>query len=310
MTVTGFLFFVSEMAASDTPAVYVACTLLGDLFLAVVVHMLLAMPSGRLRSREDRALVWFAYIFASPLSRSYIFFAEPQDLGCDQCPENPVLISHQPDLAHAIDTAVNVTALVVFGLTLLVLGRRWWLANAAERRALGPVSLAGASVLVLLEVGIVAELSGHATVAELGYYATQVAILPLPYAFLVSLARGRLTRGDTVSELVTRLGQMPEQGEMRDAIARALGDPSLELAYWLPEFGTYADLDGRAIDLGADDGGGRRRSSGATGRRSPRCATTRRCAIRRTCWRPSRARRRSRSRTCGSTSSCERRWTS
>ena len=253
MTVTGFLFFVSEMAASDTPAVYVTCTLLGNLFLAVVVHMLLAMPSGRLRSREDRALVWFAYIFASPLSRSYIFFAEPQDLGCDQCPENPVLISHQPDLAHAIDTAVNVTALVVFGLTLLVLGRRWWLANAAERRALGPVSLAGASVLVLLEVGIVAELSGHATVAELGYYATQVAILPLPYAFLVSLARGRLTRGDTVSELVTRLGQMPEQGEMRDAIARALGDPSLELAYWLPEFGTYADLDGRPIDLGADD---------------------------------------------------------
>jgi signal transduction histidine kinase len=254
MTATGFLFFVSELAASDTPAVYVVCTLLGNLFLAVVVHMLLAMPSGRLRSRQDRALVWFAYIFASPLSRSYLFFAEPRDSDCDACPANPLLISHQPDLADAIDTAVNVTALALFGVTLAVLWRRWRLAGAAERRAVGPVMLTGTAVLVLLEIGVFAELSGHATIAELGYYATQIAILPLPYAFLASLARSRLTRGDAVSELVTRLGQTPEHGEMRDALARALGDPSLELAYWLPEFGTYADVDGRAIELGEDGG--------------------------------------------------------
>jgi signal transduction histidine kinase len=249
MTATGFLFFVSELAASDTPAVYVVCTLLGNLFLAVVVHMLLAMPSGRLRSRQDRALVWFAYIFASPLSRSYLFFAEPRDSDCDACPANPLLISHQPDLADAIDTAVNVTALALFGVTLAVLWRRWRLAGAAERRAVGPVMLTGTAVLVLLEIGVFAELSGHATIAELGYYATQIAILPLPYAFLASLARSRLTRGDAVSELVTRLGQTPEHGEMRDALARALGDPSLELAYWLPESEQYVDAQGRPVEL-------------------------------------------------------------
>jgi signal transduction histidine kinase len=254
MTATGFLFLLSEAAASNTPIVFTVCTLLGNLFLAVVVHMLLAIPTGRLRTTGERALVWAAYVFSSPLSRSYAFFAEPSDFGCDDCPENLALIRNDPDLAHAIDTAVNVTAFVIFALTLLFLCRHWQAANAAEQRALGPVMLTGVSVLVLLEIGLIAELSGHASIAEAGYYATQAAILPLPYAFLASLARSRLKHADAVSTLVARLARSPGQDEIRAAIADALGDPSLALAYWLPEFGTYADADGRAVALADGDG--------------------------------------------------------
>ena len=36
---------------------------------------------------------------------------------------------------------------------------------------------------------------------------------------------------------------------MRDSLARALRDPSLQLAYWLPDFGVYADPDGRPVEL-------------------------------------------------------------
>jgi len=111
--------------------------------------------------------------------------------------------------------------------------------------------LTGVSVLVLLEIGLIAELSGHASIAEAGYYATQAAILPLPYAFLASLARSRLKHADAVSTLVARLARSPGQDEIRAAIADALGDPSLALAYWLPEFGTYADPQGRAVTLPA-----------------------------------------------------------
>ena len=249
MTATGFLFFVSEMAASNSAAVFTAATLWGNLFLAVVVHMLLAMPTGRLRSRGERALVWAAYIFSSPLSRSYALVVEPEDFGCETCPDNLLRVTNDPDLARAMDTVINCAAFVIFALTALFLWRHWREADRAERRALGPVLLTGATVLALLEIGLIAELSGHTTIAELGYYATQAAILPLPYAFLASLARSRLTRGDAVSDLVARLGQAPGQEEIREALARALGDPSLELAYWLPEFDTYADVDGRPLEL-------------------------------------------------------------
>src|SRR5205814_1888985 len=35
----------------------------------------------------------------------------------------------------------------------------------------------------------------------------------------------------------------------RDAMARALHDPSLTLAYWLPDFETYVELEGRPLAL-------------------------------------------------------------
>src|SRR5205823_5227206 len=39
---------------------------------------------------------------------------------------------------------------------------------------------------------------------------------------------------------------------LREAIARALRDPSLTLAYWLPEYGSYVDLDGRPVEVASN----------------------------------------------------------
>jgi signal transduction histidine kinase len=52
-----------------------------------------------------------------------------------------------------------------------------------------------------------------------------------------------------VGGLLVDLRDEPAPADLRDALARALRDPSLTLAYWLPEFGTFADLDGRAVSL-------------------------------------------------------------
>jgi len=41
--------------------------------------------------------------------------------------------------------------------------------------------------------------------------------------------------------------------ELRGALARTLGDPALEVVFWLPERETYADAGGNPVDL-ADDG--------------------------------------------------------
>jgi signal transduction histidine kinase len=41
---------------------------------------------------------------------------------------------------------------------------------------------------------------------------------------------------------------------LRDALARALRDPTLQLAYWLPDYECYADLHGRPVELQDLDG--------------------------------------------------------
>jgi signal transduction histidine kinase len=69
-----------------------------------------------------------------------------------------------------------------------------------------------------------------------------------PIAFLVGLVHARLARSG-VGELLVQLRSDLSPAGLRDALARSLRDPSLELAYWLPEFESWADLEGRSVAL-------------------------------------------------------------
>ncbi|MFF1295857.1 MULTISPECIES: sensor histidine kinase [unclassified Streptomyces] len=67
-----------------------------------------------------------------------------------------------------------------------------------------------------------------------------------PVAFLAGLLGARLAR-TAVAGLVMELRAEP--ADLRAPLARALGDPSLVLVYWLPEFASWADQDGKPLDL-------------------------------------------------------------
>jgi hypothetical protein len=58
----------------------------------------------------------------------------------------------------------------------------------------------------------------------------------------------------TVADLVVQLRERAAPGSLRDSLARALGDPTLEVAYWLPESARYADATGQPVSLPADEG--------------------------------------------------------
>src|SRR5262249_47457059 len=69
-----------------------------------------------------------------------------------------------------------------------------------------------------------------------------------PIAFLIGLLDERLARSN-VSELMIALRSDLPPAELRAALARALRDPTVALAYWLPEFKSYVDPDGRPVDV-------------------------------------------------------------
>jgi signal transduction histidine kinase len=74
-----------------------------------------------------------------------------------------------------------------------------------------------------------------------------IALAAVPFAFLAGLARSRVAGAAALSELVARLGAGPTA--LRDAVADALGDPSLEVAYWLPEREEWVDAAGASFAL-------------------------------------------------------------
>jgi signal transduction histidine kinase len=98
---------------------------------------------------------------------------------------------------------------------------------------------------------ILSELGAPVGLGGQWLWVEDVAILAVPVAFLGGLLRSRLARygvGELVVELNTTVG-----GELRSAVSRALGDPSVEIAYWVRDLDGYVDADGRRIELPIDD---------------------------------------------------------
>ena len=69
----------------------------------------------------------------------------------------------------------------------------------------------------------------------------------IPFGFLIGLLRSRLAQGAAVSELIARSVSAGGGGPLRAALADALGDPTLSLAYWLPESSRFVDALGHPV---------------------------------------------------------------
>jgi signal transduction histidine kinase len=115
-------------------------------------------------------------------------------------------------------------------------------------RALQATTLVGATIAATASVRLA--LPGHAAaVATLRVY--EAMLCAVSVWLLIGLLRAPWERS-AVTDLVVELGQT-RSGTLRDALARALGDPSLELGFWLPGEGVYVDPEGHPLRLPPSD---------------------------------------------------------
>ncbi|HEY1275706.1 MAG TPA: histidine kinase [Thermoleophilaceae bacterium] len=257
MAATGFAWFLGALGFSDTPLLFTVGQMLGSVFFVAGVHLLLAFPTGRLRSSFDRRLVTVGYLLTTIGVLPLWLFAEPRDLGCDNCPHNVFLIQANSSVVDVYGLLINVVALVIIVVVAVSLVRRWRDATEAERRFVVPVYAAGVALMVAVFVSIGVQTTGTGdTVAEIAFIAALIPFGLVPWLFLATLVRSRMIQGGAVGQLIARLGEAPPRGEMREALSRALRDPSLELLYWIPDDRRYVDARGHAVDL-PDPGTGR-----------------------------------------------------
>jgi signal transduction histidine kinase len=252
MVAVAFSWVVSDLVFANSELLFSVGSMLSQVFIAVTVHLLLVFPTGHFESRLDRLTAAAAYLAAGVLYVAAFAFADPDSFDCPECPGNSFLITDHKPLADAFSVAVNVTFAVVALGVMVSLLRRWSRATPVQRRALVAVLFAGAALAVLLFAAstIVPITGSDATLAGAIGIAALVPFGLVPYVFLGSLLRARIIRGGAFRELVAELGKAPpRQGELREALAKALGDPSLELAFWLPDSKEYVDVDGRPVDV-------------------------------------------------------------
>ena len=241
MITGGFAMCLSALSSWSLAVPLTIGSLFDLLPAALFLHIFLAFPDGRL-SGPDRALVAVTYVLALGLQVLKIAVG---GFGAN----NLLLIAERPDLAQWVSYAqlLGLSACCVAGVVLLAIRRLR--AGPPSRRAvellIDSFALALLMIAVLLVVGAFGW-PGFETIRRVTFLAIGLA----PVAFLVGLLDARLARS-AVGDIFVELRADPAPGDLREALARALGDRSLELAYWLPEFGTYADLDGRPVDVGS-----------------------------------------------------------
>ena len=250
MTVAGLVWLLARALvwAGLNPLVFTAGLVLVLLPIAFVAHLAVAFPSGRLASSLERVIVASAYVVIV----AGVAFLDLS--GCPDCPPNLLAVDAAEGTGRLLRATVLVATLLSIGAFLVVLVGHWLHGTKAARRVLAPVvptavlyGAVSASIL-LTELGAPGGPTAEWTWLE------DVAIFAVPVAFLGGLLRSRLAHYG-VGELVVELGENAPGGELRSALSRALGDPSVEVAYWMPESATYVDGDGNPVELPGEDSG-------------------------------------------------------
>jgi signal transduction histidine kinase len=226
---------------SDNAVLHTVGVALDVMVLVLIVHVFLAFPTGRLRGRFERLVLTIGYLAALG-AQLVVMLLDGLD------PKQLLAVADQSEIAiviHGVELVViSVVALVAVGI--LVARRR--ASGRPLRRSfsllIDSFALGLVAIAVLLLVGV---LGGPAfpTIQQVS-----LAVLGLaPIAFLAGLLDARLAR-TSVGDLVMDLRGEP--ADLQTPLARALRDPSLELVYWLPQFGSWADQDGKEVELPTD----------------------------------------------------------
>ena len=211
--------------------------------------MVLAYPSGRLRRRGERLLVAFAVVVGLVWMGAPLLFFRPG--ACSTCaPRVSSWLYTGTTFDYLPVGQASWSAFIALGLVFVVLlVRRLHAAPPGARVTLLPLGLAVFFAAAEFIAQRVVWLGGwQSPVAALDWIDRANALL-LPLAIFVGLAAIRRRRG-ALGDLVVELGRAGP-GQVQPALARAVGDATLELALWIPDREEFVDEAGRPIDTNA-----------------------------------------------------------
>lgn len=251
----GFLWFSPAWVGWDLgPSVVRNLAVVAAAFIfPVVAHLVLAFPGGRAHPRVAAVLVGALYVEAALAALGLSLFRDPFfDPGCwANCTDNVFLVRSLPGVARWIEVADRW--FVAGAAVALVAICAWRLAknSGPARRVVMPV--AGPGMLLAAAVVAHAVAAQRASVEDPSnpvfmtiFLVGSAAVLVLA-AGLVWGALRTLVHRRSVARLVASLGEAPAPGSLESALAQAVGDPGLRIAYWLPESDQYVDANGRPV---------------------------------------------------------------
>ncbi|GAB2597302.1 hypothetical protein GCM10027168_32720 [Streptomyces capparidis] len=263
MLAEGLTWFLGNLQGTAVPALFAVGAWFEALNLAVLAHLVLAYPEGRLPTRVSRWVVGVGYglVAVAGLARVTLFDPAVSSwatyLSCStRCGPNALLLHHDPELFEAVDAAYRGLGAVLTAVVLVELARRWRAASPARRRVLLPAWLSVLLAMVFIGWGMLHVLTPGTigAVERLLALLSDLSQVAVPLAFLAGLLRMRLRRA-AVGNLVIEVGANPTPRRLQEVLARVTGDPSLRLGVWAPSASAYLDVDGAPLPPPAEGAG-------------------------------------------------------
>jgi signal transduction histidine kinase len=255
MVAVGLAFALNGLSLIGTPLGFTLWFLVATLPAGVLAHLIAVFPDGRPTTHLQRVFIAVNYATTVPLALLQLLLVGPAQLGCDRCPSGLLGIGGRRPFGEAV---LAVSDLIEVGLAVLllwILVARWRHASGPRRRSLAPVALVGVVLLILYAIrqALLVVVSRPAPF-DVGFDLAILTTLMLwPLGFLAGLARTRLDRS-AVGDLAVELGEATRPGGLEQALARALHDPTVQLAYWLPDQQAFVDAAGRPVELPPEGG--------------------------------------------------------
>lgn len=252
MVLTSFAWMLRSLGYANSSLVFTFAIVASYLFPYALLQTLVRFPTGRIESSWDRWIIRLVVVALSIVAVG-VLFGEPEYLGMENAPKNLLLVAESETVITVLLICVNAIAIVLILALIRSFTAKYSAASPPMRRLIGPVLWT--STLLLAGLGVqsvfsIAKLYGVEDIANI--FTSTVALL-LPFSFLLGLARSRFVRGQALGHMLERVAHETDPIKMQSAVAEALGDPSVELAFWLPETEQYVDGSGLPIAGPAPD---------------------------------------------------------
>jgi signal transduction histidine kinase len=255
LVVFGAFVWVLSWQGSSSALLFSLGVLVEAPMWLLTIYLFLAFPMGRIEPRAARWLMWSLGLGALLTFLPWILFSPvvagggPLSRCAPDCPANALQIASEPKLAELAGKWETYIALTLAFAVFIVYLVRLLRASGPQRRSLLAVAVTS---LLFLPAWFVSNFSAWILEADLNtVQAMQWVIVGtrilLPLGFLVALLQAEQFAGKALRILLERLAAKPSPELWRDAVAEALDDRKLRLAYTEPSSGQFHEPSGRVL---------------------------------------------------------------
>jgi signal transduction histidine kinase len=251
----GLLCWPLALVASTSPALFsIGVTMQSPTFVTMFL-LILAFPSGRLRTRFEVAAFAGWYLIdvlaagGNLLTYPGLLSLTPLGLCAAECPPNPFAIGSAREVVDLLGWVEFWYAVgVILGTLTLYL---WRLARASRplRRELITVGLTSSLFMTIVVIFYIGTLIIHLppeTAAALSVLLIVARVL-FPLGFLIALVQADYYALRSGMRLMRELAAGSSPDRWRDSVSAAVDDPSLRLGFWEPQTGRYREPSGAGL---------------------------------------------------------------